>query len=301
MISIKQLSYALTVEETLHFKRAAEKCNISQSALSTALNELEKQLGLKIFERDNRKVLVTSIGKRVLLQARSIMLQVDDLQHFAEMQKRPFSYPLTIGLIPTIAPYLLPKLLPVLKKRYPLARLNIVENQSQQLVESVKKGELDAAVLALPFPCEGLLSLDFWEEDFYWVAPKGEPYTDLQEISSKELKYCELLLLEEGHCLKDHILDACNMSKQVSNQSFSATSLNTVIQMVLCGMGTTLIPEMAIEQLTAQHEGLSTVHLQEPGPHRQLAFIIRPNFTRLSSIEVLIELSKEALSENESK
>ena len=221
MISIKQLRYALTVEETLHFKHAAESCNISQSALSTALNELEKQLGLKIFERDNRKVLVTPIGKRVLLQARSIILQVDDLEHFADIQKLPFSYPLKIGMIPTIAPYLLPKLLPVLKKQYPLARLNIVENQSYQLVESVKNGELDAAILALPYPCEGLLSLPFWEEDFYWIAPKGEQYTHQKEINSRELKYCDLLLLEEGHCLKDHILDACKMSEHNSNKSFS--------------------------------------------------------------------------------
>lgn len=298
MISIKQLRYALTVEETLHFKHAAESCNISQSALSTALNELEKQLGLKIFERDNRKVLVTPIGKRVLLQARSIILQVDDLEHFADIQKLPFSYPLKIGMIPTIAPYLLPKLLPVLKKQYPLARLNIVENQSYQLVESVKNGELDAAILALPYPCEGLLSLPFWEEDFYWIAPKGEQYTHQKEISSRELKYCDLLLLEEGHCLKDHILDACKMSEHNSNKSFSATSLNTLIQMVLGKLGTTLIPEMAIDQLISQHDSLAVLHLQEPGPHRQLAFIVRPNFTRLSSIEALIEMSKQSLSES---
>lgn len=295
MISIKQLRYALTVEETLHFKHAAENCNISQSALSTALNELEKQLGLKIFERDNRKVQVTPIGQRVLLQARSIILQVDDLEHFADIQKLPFSYPLNVGMIPTIAPYLLPKLLPVLNKKYPLARLNIVENQSHQLVERVRNGELDAAVLALPFPFKGLLSLPFWEEDFYWIAPKGEQYTDQQEISSNELNYCNLLLLEEGHCLKDHILDACKMTDQHSSRSFSATSLNTLIQMVLGNLGTTLIPDMAIEQLTSQHDSLSVVHLQEPGPHRQLAFIVRPNFTRLSSIEALIDMAKQAL------
>ncbi len=297
MISIKQLRYALTVEETLHFKHAAESCNISQSALSTALNELEKQLGLKIFERDNRKVLVTPIGKRVLLQARSIILQVDDLEHFADIQKLPFSYPLKVGMIPTIAPYLLPKLLPVLKTKYPLARLSIVESQSHQLVELVRNGELDAAILALPFPCKGLLSLPFWKEDFYWIALKGEQHTDQREISSSELNYCNLLLLEEGHCLKDHILDACKMSDHNTNSGFSATSLNTLIQMVLSNLGTTLIPEMAIDQLTSQHDALSVVHLQEPGPHRQLAFIVRPNFTRLSSIESLIDMAKQALSE----
>ncbi len=298
MISIKQLSYALAVEETLHFKKAAETCNISQSALSTALNELEKQLGLKIFERDNKKVLVTPLGKSVLGQARSILLKVNDLQHFAETQKSPLSYPLTIGIIPTVAPYILPKLLSALNRQYPSAQLNIVENQSHLLVESVRKGHLDAAILALPFPCDGMLSLKFWEEDFYWITLKGNQYAQQQEISSQQLKNCNLLLLKEGHCLKDHILSACHMTEQVKNQSFSATSLTTLTQMVLGDLGSTLIPAMAIEQLTSQHPSLSVVHLDEPGPHRQLAFILRPNFTRLASIELLIALCKEALNQH---
>ncbi len=295
MISIKQLSYALSIEETLHFKKASEQCHISQSALSTALNELERQLGLQIFERDNKKVLVTPIGKQVLQQARSILLQVEDLQHFAETQKAPLSYPLTIGMIPTVAPYILPKLLPVLNQCYSHAKLNIVESQSHVLVEKVRRGELDTAILALPFPCEGLLTLKFWDEDFYWVTLKGNKYSQQQEISSDKLKHCHLLLLKEGHCLKDHILSACKMTAQIANQNVSATSLNTLIQMVLGNIGTTLIPEMAIEQLTAQHKMLSVVHLNEPGPHRQLAFIVRPNFTRLSSIEALITICKEQL------
>lgn len=296
MISIKQLIYALTIEETLHFKKAAEKCHISQSTLSSALTELESQLGLQVFERDNKKVLVTPVGKHVLQQARSILLQVEDLQHFAETQKEPLSYPLTVGLIPTIAPYLLPKLLPALNQHYPQAQLNIVESQSHVLVDKVRRGDLDTAILALPFPCKGLLTLKFWEEDFYWVTLTGNKHSQQLEITSNELKNCNLLLLKEGHCLKDHVLSACNMSEQTANQNVSATSLNTLIQMVLGKMGTTLIPEMAIEPLTSQHKTLSVVHLDEPGPHRQLAFILRPNFTRLSSIEALMTICKEELS-----
>ncbi len=297
MISIKQLSYALKIEETLHFKKAAEKCHIGQSALSTAINELEKQLGLQIFERDNKKVLVTPVGKQVLEQAHSILLQIEDLKHFAETQKAPLSYPLTVGLIPTVAPYILPKLLPTLNQHYPDAQLNILESQSHDLVDKVKQGNLDAAILALPFPCDGLLTMKFWDEDFYWVTLKGNKYSRQQEITSDELKNCNLLLLKEGHCLKDHILSVCSMTEQTANQNVSATSLNTLIQMVLGNMGTTLIPEMAIEQLTSQHQSLSVVHLNEPGPHRQLAFILRPNFTRLSSIETLINICKEKLAQ----
>lgn len=295
MITIKQLSYALAVEKTLHFKKAAELSNISQSALSTALSELEKQLGLQIFERDNKKVLITPVGKQVLAKAREILLQVEDLQHLADSQRAPLSYPLTVGVIPTICPYLLPRVFPLLGARYPQCQLNIVEDQSQVLVDMVRRGEIDTAILALPFPCEGLLSLEFWKEDFYWVALKGEKHAQQQEITSEELNQCNLMLLKEGHCLKDHILEACKLPEQAANRGFGTASLDTLIQMVLGKLGTTLIPEMAIDQLISQHKELAAVHLREPGPHRRIAFILRPNYTRTSSIEALIDICKEAL------
>ncbi len=295
MISTKQLYYALAVEKTLHFKKASEQCNISQSALSTALHELESQLGLQIFERDNRKVLVTPIGREVLKRARNIYQQVEELERLADSQKAPLSFPLSIGLIPTIAPYLLPKILPAVNQQYPDAELTIVEQQSHVLVDMVRTGEIDAAILALPYPCDGLLTMEFWQEDFYWVAPKGEEYTRQKEITSEELTHSKLMLLAEGHCLKEHILDACKLTDQVANHGFGATSLNTLIQMVLGKLGTTLIPEMALEQLISQNKQLTAVHLNEPSPHRRIAFIIRPNYTRISSIEALIKLSKTVL------
>ncbi|MFD2231050.1 hydrogen peroxide-inducible genes activator [Alkalimarinus sediminis] len=295
MITTKQLSYALAVEKTLHFKKAAESCNISQSALSTALSELEKQLGLQIFERDNKKVLVTPVGKEILEKARAIMLQIGELQHLADNQQAPLSFPISVGVIPTIAPYLLPKLFPLLAEQYPQAQINIVEEQSHVLVDLVKRGEIDTAILAMPFPCEGLLALEFWQEDFYWIALKGEKHTNQKEITSNELTHSKLMLLKEGHCLKDHILAACKLPEQTANHGFGATSLNTLVQMVLGKMGSTLIPKMALEQLTQQHEMLSAVHLNEPSPHRRIAFIIRPNYTRMSSVEALIKLSKSAL------
>ncbi|MFT5710193.1 MAG: LysR family hydrogen peroxide-inducible transcriptional activator [Halioglobus sp.] len=296
MISIKQLIYALAVEKTLHFRKAAELSNISQSALSTSLNELEKQLGLQIFERDNKKVLVTPVGVQVLKKAQNILLQVEELQHLADNQKSPLSYPLSIGIIPTIAPYLLPKVLPLLHQQYPHAQLNIVEDQSHVLVDMVRRGEIDTAILALPFLCEGLLSMEFWQEDFYWVALKGEKHACQKEITSKQLDHCKLMLLKEGHCLKDHILEACKFQEQTANKGFGATSLNTLIQMVLGKQGTTLIPQMAKDPLIAQHESLAAVHLSEPSPHRRIAFILRPNYTRTSSIEALINICKESLS-----
>lgn len=295
MISIKQLSYALAAQKTLHFKKAAELCNISQSALSTALSELEKDLGLQIFERNNRKIFITPMGIEVLKQAHQILHQIEELQGFANSQKSPLSFPLTVGIIPTIAPYLLPKILPVLNQQYPDAELTIVEEQSHVLVQMIQNGEIDTAILALPYPCDGLLSMAFWEEDFYWVTLKNEKHAQRDEISSHELKDCNLMLLKDGHCLKDHIVDVCKVENQTANHGFGASSLHTLVQMVLGGLGTTLVPEMALKQLISQNKALAALHVNEPGPHRKIAFIVRPNYTRMSSIEALIELCKKAL------
>ena len=153
MISIKQLTDALAVEKALHYKVAAELSHISQSALSTALNELEKQLGLQIFERDNKRVLVTPVGAQVLKKAREIVMQVEELEHLADSQREPLSFPMTVGVIPTICPYLLPRMLPLLHEAFPQAKLSVVEDQSQELVEMVTRGEIDTAILALPGAC----------------------------------------------------------------------------------------------------------------------------------------------------
>ncbi|SEF84244.1 hydrogen peroxide-inducible genes activator [Vibrio hangzhouensis] len=298
MLSLKQLSYALAVSKTLHFRKAAELCHVRQSTLSAGINELEKQLGLKIFERDNKKVLVTSIGSKVLDKAHSIMLQIEDMTHLEHSYSQPFCFPLTVGMIPTIAPYLLPKLLPELKRRYPDAKVDIVEEQSHVLVDMVHSGEIDTAVLALPYPCEGLLTLEFWQEDFYWVALRGETHTHQSEVTSQELQDANLMLLNEGHCLKDHILDACKLSSENAHKEYRATSLNTLIQMVMSGMGSTLIPQMALQQLITQYPILSAVHLNEPGPHRRIALAFRPNYVDLPSIEALEDIARQALSQN---
>lgn len=188
MLSIKQLSYALAVSKTLHFRKAADLCHVRQSTLSTGVSELERQLGIKIFERDNKKVLVTPLGREVLDKASNIMLQLEAMAHLDHSCGEPFCFPLSIGMIPTIAPYLLPKLLLTLKEQYPNAKIDIVEEQSHVLVDMVHSGEIDAAVLAIPYPCDGLLTLEFWQEDFYWVALNGQMHTDKNSITSEEPK-----------------------------------------------------------------------------------------------------------------
>lgn len=296
MISIKQLKYALAVEKTLHFKKAAEACYISQSALSTAISELESQLGLQLFERDNKKVIITPKGKEVLQHARSILAKVEELEHLADNQKTPLSYPISVGMIPTIAPFLLPSMFPILNKQYPNAQIRVVEEQSTTLVDLVMRGEIDTAVLALPFPCEGLLTMEFWQEDFYCITQKNDGLAKYQGISSTDIDPDRLMLLSEGHCLTDHTLGVCKFSDRHSRDRLGATNLTTLIQLVAGGLGTTLVPAMATKQLISHNKKLSAVHLDEPGPHRRIAFIVRPKYTRMSSVEALIDICKDSLS-----
>ena len=297
MISLKQLNYARAVGRTMQFKRAAEECHVSPSALSTALNELETQIGMKIFERDTKKVLITPAGEKFLDQAEKILIQVEDLQAMASLNASPLSAPMSVGFIPTIAPFLLPKLLKLLKEQHPDFSLRVMEEQSHVVVDKVRRGELDAAILALPYPCEGLLSFEFWQEDFYWITQKDNALADLKEIRSANVDESKLMLLKEGHCLKDHILNACHLASWQAEHGFSATSLNTLVQMVAGGLGSTLVPEMALNQLIKQNPELAAVHLNEAGPHRSIALIIRPNYPRISSIEALKALCISALTQ----
>jgi len=295
MVTLKQINYMLAVAETLHFKNAAELCSVSQSALSTAIIEMEKQLGFQVFERDNKKVLITAVGEQCLAKARSIKIQMDDLQQMGQDLKTPLSYPMSLGVIPTIGPYLLPVVLPAVRLNYPDFQLSIIEEQSNVLVNKVKQGELDTAILALPYDIEGLLAFEFWQEDFYWITHRDERHALQKEISSAELSESRLMLLKDGHCLKDHALAACKLPSNESDLSLSSTSLNTLVQMVAGRMGTTLVPAMALDQLLSGNTELKAVHLNEPGPHRKLAFITRPNYPGVKSIELLIQAFRHEL------
>jgi len=290
MISFKQLTYALAIEKTLHFKKAAEMCNVSQSALSVAINKLEEQLGFTLFERNNKQVLITHYGQLVLDKAKRVKVELDDLLQITQMSKQAFSHSMTIGVIPTIGPYLLPKVLPELRKQYPNFKLKIIEEQSHILVAKVKSGAIDAAILALPYPIENLMSFDFWEEDFHLVCHKNEQLNNSKEISSNELELEKLMLLKDGHCLKEHILSACQFKFHKQESDFDSASLHTLIQMVAGNIGTTFVPQMALDQLIHNDSELKSMHLNEPGPHRRIAFVIRPNYIRTKELTILKDI-----------
>ena len=216
-----------------------------------------------IFERNNKQVLVTNSGKQVLNKAKCIKLELDELMQISQASKQLFSSPMTIGVIPTIGPYLLPKVLPEVRKQHPEFKLKILEEQSHVLVDKVRTGDIDAAILALPYPIEGLMRFDFWQEDFYWVCHKDECPKKVQEITSEELEIEKLMLLKDGHCLKEHALAACQLQNKMQDSDFDSASLHTLIQMVAGKLGTTLVPQMALDQLIHNESELRAIHLNE--------------------------------------
>jgi LysR family hydrogen peroxide-inducible transcriptional activator len=300
MISLRQINYALAVAETLHFRKAAELCSISQSALSTALAEMEKQLGFQVFERDNKKVLVTPLGRQVLAKARIIKREMSDLKRLADKQSAPLSSPMSIGMIPTIAPYLLPIILPSLEAAYPDFELSVSEAQSHALVDRVRSGDLDTGILALPFDIDGLLAFSFWRENFYFVTHRDDVDVKSKRIRADQIDPHRLMLLEEGHCLKDHALAVCHLA-EAGAHNLSATSLATLVQLVAGKMGSTLVPEMAVASLVDNNPDLRKIPLAEAGPHREIAFIVRPTYPGVRDIEVLEALFQQELKQRSKK
>ena len=294
MISLKQINYALRVGKTLHFKKAADECFISASTLSNAVNEMEKQLGFKIFERDNRRVIVTKQGEDFLEKAAAISLEVEDIKKISQLYAEPLSHKISIGMIPTISPFLIPAVLPRLNKDYPKLELQLVEAKSNELVNQIQNGELDMGILALPYPIKDLKVLKFWAEDFFWICKADDERSKMKKITARELDLSELILLEEGNCLTDHVLSACNISFS-RQHSFRVSNLNTLMQLVKGGMGTTLIPAMATEQLVDNDRMLTKAYLDEKSPHREIALLTRETFVAMDEVGLLADIFSEEL------
>mgnify|MGYP001433015406 FL=1 len=294
MLTLKQIKYALAVEKNLHFKKAADECFISPSTLSNAITELESYLGVKIFERNNKKVILTSIGREILAKAKKIKLEINSINELAQHSSGFLGSSISLGIIPTISPYFLPLILPKVRKKFSNLKFKIEEGQSQILLDKVSEGDLDMAILALPYDTKDLATFKFWEEDFFWVSNAQDNNVGKAEIKASELENADLLLLEDGHCLKDHILGACNFSSS-SRYSLKASSLNTIIQLVKGRMGTTLIPKMALKELIGNKKNFSIAHLNEPGPHREIALVTRPDYAGMDSMNLLINFFEQCL------
>lgn len=294
LTSLKQLQYLLALSRHLNFTRAAEACFVTQSTLSAGLKELERTLGVQLVERDRQTVLMTPIGLEVARRARGILAATQDLVETAAGAVEPMSGSLRLGVIPTIAPFLLPPALRRLREKYPALRLVLREDLTARLLTRLADGQLDFALVALPYDT-GNLHVELLFEDALWVVGrKGDPQVRPKQVSVTAALTDRLLLLEEGHCLRDHALYACGMKAHSQVDAPEATSLLTLLQMVESGFGIGLVPAMAVKSGLVDSPGLVARPLARPSPTRGIALVARRSTSRLADLGALAEVIRRA-------
>ncbi len=271
--SLRQLQYAAAVGELLSFRLASERCRVAQPSLSAQLAELERGLGVRLFERDRRRVLVTPVGREILGRAEALLRGVDDLVDAARRAADPFAGTLRIGLIPTISPYLLPAVAPALRERYPRLRIVWVEEKTPGLRRSLEAGDLDGAVLARQSDLGELECETIARDPFVIAAPKADPLGSGPPAPASALRGRGVLLLDDGHCFRDQALALCTDARAHEGE-FRATSLSTLAQMVAAGAGVTLLPTLAVATET-QRANVTVRHFADPAPHRTIVMAWR--------------------------
>ena len=293
MISLKQLRYFAAVAQFEHFGKAAEYCNVTQPALSMQVRELESSFGLKLFERRQQGAQLTNVGEEILARAQQILAAVRDLDDFAHHRGEVLTGRLRLGVIPSLAPYILPPLLPLLRDKYRDLDLRIRETQTQTLVDELVDGQLDVLLLALPIEHAEIMTAALFEDRFLLAAPtgwqgaggrtktggRGKRERAEMRASPELLEGGRLLLLEEGHCLRDQALAFCQL-RQIDNlDTFGASSLSTIVQMIANGMGLTLLPEISLG-VEAKHDGIQVMPFEAPEPSRSVGLAWRTSSPR---------------------
>ena len=291
--TLRQLRYLCAVAKQRHFGNAARACNVSQSTLSAAISELERTLGVSLIERNNKRVLMTPLGDQIVSLSHSILSDAEDLVEVCAASREPLSSSMHMGVIPTVAPFVLPKLLKSLRRTHPGFKLFIKEGLSDQLVDALLQAELDLLFLALPFPADGVERIHLFYDDFLLAYQGGAGFDDVSAVDTRDLKGKELLLLEDGHCLKDHVLDACKLRMSDISVPYLATSLNTIVQMVANDIGMTLLPQMAIDARILTGTRIKTKPFMNEGVRRSIGLMWRKNSPRSEEFSLLAEFIRE--------
>ncbi|WP_137724784.1 hydrogen peroxide-inducible genes activator [Prescottella subtropica] len=291
--TLSQLRAFVAVAEYRHFGTAAARLNVSQPTLSQALASLENGLGVQLIERSTRRVLVTAAGDQLLTRAKLILDAADGFVAAAAGVGDGLAGPLRIGLIPTVAPYVLPGLLPALRRDMPGLVPQVIEDQTARLLESLRTGSLDVAVLALPSEMPGLVEIPLYTEEFVIVLPGGHPLSGRVDLPLRVLDELPLLLLDEGHCLRDQTLDLCrSVDAYPQSRDTRATSLATVVQCVAGGLGTTLVPASAVTVETRRGD-LTTAHFAAPAPGRTIGLVFRGSSGRADGYRQLAQVLRD--------
>lgn len=285
--SLRQLRYLVAVAEHRNFTRAAAACFATQSTLSAGLKELERTLGVRLVERDRHSVTMTAAGDETAQRARLLLAAAEDMAETAAGAAAPMSGLLRLGAIPTVAPFVLPTLLPALRKRFPALRLALREDMTAALLERLAGGGLDFALIALPYETEALLVRPLFEDELVLIAPSGDAALPARRLAVADTLAGRLLLLEDGHCLRDHTLRACGPARVAHEAGIEATSLLTLVHMVVSGLGLALVPEIAVGAGLLAGTGLTARPLAPPAPRRTIALVARRSTARRAEFDLL--------------
>jgi LysR family hydrogen peroxide-inducible transcriptional activator len=283
-MNLKDLKYLVALADTGHFGKAADRTFVSQPTLSAQLKKLEQYLGVKLVERQPKNVQLTEVGKQIVVRARRMLDESDEIIALARNNTDPFAGKLKVGLIPTIGAYLLPRVMQKLRKALPHLGLMLYEHQTEALLKRLRDGEIDLGIMALPIAQDGLESRQLYEEAFTVALPNNHPLAAKSTIKVQDLKGQTLLLLEDGHCLRDQALEVCSRIEIREAEDFRATSLETLRQMVVAGLGITLLPETAVEPPFGSQRGLTIRQFAKPAPTRTVGAVWRKSSTRAAAI-----------------
>lgn len=290
-MNLRDLKYFIALAKHQHFGQAARACFVSQPALSIQIKKLEETLGVLLFERNSKKILLTDIGKKIAEEAQLILERVELMQEIAKQAKDPFSGELKLGIIPTLAPYLLPLITSDLTTLFSKLSFYLIEEQTAHLLGKLKTGEIDAAILALPILDENFLTIPLFSEPFLLAVPKAHPFVKRKIIKQSDLKDKNLLLLKEGHCLREQALAVCEMAKAFESKRFQATSLETLRYMIIANIGITLMPALAARIDNKIHY----LPFENPKPSRNIGIVVRKSSVKKDLLEKIAEEIKKIL------
>jgi LysR family hydrogen peroxide-inducible transcriptional activator len=292
-LKLKDLRYLVAVADTRHFGQAAARCFVSQPTLSAQLKKLEDYLGVQLVERHPRRIALTEAGAQVVARARRIIEASDEIVALAELQRDPLAGRLRMALLPTIGPYLLPLVAARIRRKLPRIELLLYEYQTGPMLDHLQAGDIDLGILALPVPSDGLVERTLFDEPFVVAVPEQHALASRKSLKATDLNGETLLLLEDGHCLRDQALDVCARAQLHEKQDFRATSLETLRQMVASGGGITLLPLLASTGAYGDARGVVTLPFSKPVPVRHIGALWRKTSARSTAIEAVCEIIAE--------
>lgn len=297
-MNLRDLKYIIAVAETCHFGKASERCFVSQPTLSGQIKKLEEELGVTIFERTKRSVELTPTGAEIVDHARKVIEQADAIEQLARAHQDPLAGPLRVGIIPTISPYLIPLILTPLKKHYPRLKLVLTEDVTERLLQRLHSHELDVAIIATPVDPSDLATIQLFDEPFWLAHPRNHQLYTKDEITRDDLEELNLLLLSDGHCLAQQVMDVCKLPGRPHDDEMGdlqASSLETLLQLVGAGYGCTLVPALAIRGTWMTDSGVIARKLDLPDTYRSVSLAFRHSFPRRQALEAFADVVQDNL------